>query len=641
MKARMLTVAGAVAVLLLTVVVRIVQLTFTESPALAEKARDQHVGRLAVRAQRGLIVDRRGETMASSVECPSVFAHPARIPDPAAVRGPLAAALSLDPSAVAAKLASRSTFVWLKRTVTPREREAIQKLGLDAVGQVTEARRFYPHQRTAAHVLGFTDVDLKGIAGVEVRYDRELRGRPRQVDIERDARGRVMFVDGIDDATAFNGATVELTIDMGLQTVAERALERQVRATGARAGTVIVLDPWTGEVLALANVPTFDPNDHTLGSPLAWRNRAISDVYEPGSTFKALLAAAALDYGVARPDEMIFCENGALTVGGRTIHDHGRHGWLTVNEVIKVSSNIGAAKIAERLGRERYGEFLGRFDFPRPSGIDLPGEAGGLLRPASSWKPIELTTVAFGQGVAVTPLQLARAFAAIANGGLLMKPYVGRRAVAPDGRILWERGPTVVRRVMSPETARAVAGMLEGVTQDGGTGTRARVPGLRVAGKTGTAQKVDPGTGHYSPDARIASFVGFLPVEAPRLVILALLDEPRTASYGGTVAAPVFQEIAAAGMSQLGIPGALTPGEWREVRADRPAPAVPPSTASGVPSFIGESLLSAVARARELGWMVEVNGTGYVISQVPPPGAAAAPGKALVLGLSPSSDPLS
>jgi cell division protein FtsI (penicillin-binding protein 3) len=641
MRVRIIAVTSGVAMLLAMVTVRIVHLTLAQSPDLTRRARVQQRGRVDLIAHRGAILDRHGETLASSVECPSIYVRPRRLREGGAARHALAAALGLSPRAVASKLASESPFVWLKRAATPRERDAALALGLDGLGEVTEARRFYPHGTTAAHVLGSAGVDLQGLEGVELRYDRELRAPPRTMEIERDALGRAILSDGGADLRGLAGATVQLTIDAGLQTIAERALERAVRDARAAAGTAVVLDPWTGEVLALANVPTFDPNDHAAAPAAARRNRAVTDMYEPGSTFKAFLAAAALEYGVARPDELVFCEHGRLRVGGRTIRDHHGHGWLSLAEIIQVSSNIGAAKIGERLGRDRYHEHLASLGFGRPTGIDLPGETGGLLRPRASWTRIDLATASFGQGVAVTPIQMARAFAAIANGGLLVEPYVATRAVGAGGELVWERRPTVVRRVMRPETARAVTAMLERVVEEGGTGTRARIEGVRVAGKTGTAQKVEPGTGRYSPHGRIASFIGFLPADAPRLVILALVDEPRTSTYGGIVAAPVFRAIASEAIARLGV-GLPQAPDWQQAAFPEAGLVRAAAAPTGVPSFLGLSMRAALARARELGWVVaEVNGTGYVTSQVPPPGAAAAPGKALVLNLTPADDVLS
>jgi cell division protein FtsI (penicillin-binding protein 3) len=635
----MLAVGGGIAVLLALVAVRLVQFTLTESPDLARRARRQHHEEIHIAAHRGAILDRHGETLATSIERPSLYVRPRRVAaaDHRRAQAVLSAALDLPPSAVGTKLASTAGFVWLKRAVTPREQAAVQALGLPGVGEVTEARRFYPHGSAGAQVLGFAGVDLRGLEGIERVYERDLRASTRTLEIERDALGREILTDGMDDPRALDGATVQLTLDVGLQTIAERALAEGVGAAQAAAGTAMVMDPWTGEVLALANVPTFDPNDRGAVPPANRRNRAINDFYEPGSTFKAILAAGALEHGVVRPDEMIFCENGAMPVGKWVIHDHHRYGWLSMTETIAVSSNIAAAKIGERLGRERFHAFLADFGFGAPTGIDLPAEVGGMLRPVGGWSRINLITTSFGQGIAVTPLQMARAFAAIANGGMLMQPYVGLRATSATGEPLWEHRPTAIRRVMKPETARMVTAMLERVVEEGGTGTKAGIAGVRVAGKTGTSQKVEPGTGRYSPHARIASFVGFLPADAPRLVIMVVVDEPRTSKYGGMVAAPIFQAIGAAALERLGIvpaPAADLLQAAAAGAAEPEAPAVP----LGVPSFLGLSKRMAVERARDLGWMVHVTGEGYVQSQTPAPGAAAAPGKELMLSLAPSSD---
>ena len=638
MKARILAVGGGIAVLLLMVAMRIVQFTLTDSPDLARLARRQHHEQIHIAAHRGAILDRHGETLASSVERPSLYVRPRQVStsDRGRAQASLSAALGLLPRAVAAKLASESNFVWLKRAVTPREQAAVHGLAISGLGEVTEARRFYPHGAAAAQVLGFAGVDLRGIEGIERVYEQDLGALTRTLEIERDALGREILIDGMDDPRVLDGATVQLTLDVGLQTIAERALEQGVRDAQAAAGTAIVLDPWSGEVLAIANVPTFDPNDRGTIPPAHRRNHAINDFYEPGSTFKAILAAAALEHGVVRPDEMVFCENGAMPIGKWIIHDHSRHGWLSVSEAIAVSSNIAAAKIGERLGRDRFHAFLTALGFGKPTGVDLPAEVGGMMRPLADWSRINLMTTSFGQGIAVTALQMARAFAAIANGGQLVQPYVGMRATSASGEELWGHQPNVIRRVMKPETARMVTAMLEQVVEEGGTGTKAQIAGVRVAGKTGTSQKVEPGTGRYSQDARVASFVGFLPADAPRLVIMVMVDEPQTSKYGGMVAAPIFQAIGAAAMERMGI----IPSEPRRLLeaavtiVEPEAPAVP----LGVPSFLGLSKRLAVERARSLGWMVQVTGEGYVQSQMPAPGAEAAPGKELVLSLAPSSD---
>ncbi len=640
MRARIVAIAGGIAVLLVMVAVRVVQLTVNEGADLTDLARQQHQEQIHVAAQRGAILDRRGDTLASSVERPSIFVRPRRVTDPVRAQQGLPAALDLRPATVAAKLSSPAPFVWVKRAVTPSELDAVQTLGIDGIGEVTEARRFYPHGSAAAQILGSAGTDMKGLDGVELYYERDLRPLPRTLSIERDARGREIRTEGVEDPRVLDGATVQLTLDTDLQILTEHALEQGVREAGARAGTAIVLDPWTGEVLALANSPTFNPNERSTVNVSRRRNPAVSDFYEPGSTFKAFVVAAAIEHGLVRPDEMLFCEHGKMPVGKWVIHDHDPYGWLSVTEVIQFSSNIGAAKIGERLGSTRLHAFLSALGLGRPTGVDLPAEAGGILRPVGALSRIALMTTSFGQGVAVTPIQMAQAYAAIANGGLLIKPYVGMRAVSADGHTLWERQPTVVRRVMRPETARTVTAMLEKVTENGGTGTRARLDGVRIAGKTGTAQKVEPGSGRYSRTGRIASFVGFLPAEAPRFVILVLVDEPTTASYGGIVAAPIFRTIAAGAMQRAGMAPCEPPSGLQTAAIEAPPASGPEPFFEGVPSFLGMSKRAALARARDLGWLVQVDGEGYVAEQVPPPGAAAAPGKWLVLSLRPTGDVL-
>ncbi len=445
--------------------------------------------------------------------------------------------------------------------------------------------------------------------------------------VGHDARGRQFVLGEEWGSLPRAGAQIELTIDAALQRVAEAELERAVREQEAKAGTLIALDPQTGEVLAMATVPRFDPNRVASSKAEQWRNRTVTDVFEPGSTFKAMLASAALGAGVVRPEDRISCENGSYEVGRRVIRDSHPHGVLTFADVIAQSSNIGSAKVAERLGAERFNAVLEAFGFGRPTGIDLPGEASGLLRPVKRWGRIHLVTTAFGQGIAVTPLQLTRAFAAIANGGKLMRPYVVRRVADASGAVRLVRHPEVETEVISPAVAHAVTELLVGVTETG-TGKQARISGFRVAGKTGTAQKVDPKSGHYSARDRMSSFVGYVPAEDPALVILVVIDTPRKATYGGVVAAPVFRAVAEYGLTRRGVlPRAAAPADdgiaaeaaalLQSVSATEPEIAAP----GGIPSFLGLSMREALVRAHTEGWQVQLQGSGYVVRQDPPVGA--------------------
>ncbi|HZP42702.1 MAG TPA: penicillin-binding transpeptidase domain-containing protein [Candidatus Binatia bacterium] len=650
---RMGVVAGVFAGLFALLVVRAVDLAVLRGPALARLAAMQHRQRIELMPHRGPIVDRNGESLALSVDVPSVYLRPREFRGQEARIPALAAALHVPARAVRAKIDRGQPFVWLARHVLPREAEAVERLALRGVYTVAEARRFYPHGSLAAHVLGFVGVDSQGLEGIESRLDRVIRGEPQYLHVDRDARGREISTNGV-QAPPAQGERVELTIDAAIQDATEKELAAGVAAAKAVAGAAVVLDPRTGEVLALANYPTYNPNEaadpRTVARDPQWharvRNRAISDFYEPGSTFKAILAAAAIEEKIVTPSEMFNCENGRFQVGKWTIHDSHPHGWLSFAEVIQYSSNIGAAKVGERLGRERYYRYLRSFGFGEKTGIELRGETPGLLHPAETWARIDLATHSFGQGVSVTPIQMAAAFAAIANGGQLMRPYLVRRIVAPTGEVTLENEPVLVRRVVSPRTAAIVTELLRRVVEEkGGTGSKARVEDFPVAGKTGTAQKVNAHTGGYS-SKRIGSFVGFVPADDPRLVILVMIDEPTTSSYGGIVAAPVFRGIAVAGLKHLGVEPATPAVQLvdavppAERRAPAPAAAAPASAEplpdpNGTPSFLGLSLREALLRAQTSGWDVEVTGTGYVAQQVPPPGTPLAADRRLALRLAP------
>jgi len=608
---------------------RAFQLCVVEGSSLRELASRQHRQRLALPPERGPIVDRHGELLAFTIESAAVYLRP-QVLDPERDAVPaLARTLGLSPAAVAEKIRAPERFVWLLRSATPEQASAVAELSLPGVGSEPTRRRYYPRGELAGQVIGFAGIDSQGLEGVELRYDRDLHGTVESMRVERDARGRRMMTEGAWQPSPRQGARIELTLDAKLQQIAQTELQAAVVARRAAAGVAVVMDPSTGEILALANVPTFDPN-HVNGATSAhWRNRVIADAYEPGSTFKGILAAAALEAGVVRADDNIYCENGRYAVGRRVVHDHDPYGWLNFSDVIKHSSNIGAGKVGERLGAERLAKAVKEFGFGEITGIDLPGEIPGLVRPAQKWGRINIVTTSFGQGIAVTPLQLLRAYGAIANGGRLMRPYVVRRVIAPDGSVVREDKPEVVGQPISPQTAALVTSMLQGVV-DGGTGSQARIDGVSVAGKTGTAQKVEHG--RYSLRDRMSSFIGFVPADAPRFVILVVIDSPRTATYGGIVAAPVFRQIAEYGLDRLGLRMASAPllapevtgGNLQQVNwnvaADR-----------GMPSFIGLSMRQALVQAARAGWEVEMQGSGFVVSQDPAPGAQTAKSRKLEL----------
>lgn len=633
MNERLLVVGGAIGVGLMLVFLRLVQLTVIQGEELTRQAAIQHQRRLVLAPRRGEIADRNGEPLALSFPAESLFVRTKQLPPDVEKKIPaLASALRLTPQEVQKALRSSSRFVWLKRQASPEEAARVRALGISGIDSVEEDRRFYPQGHLAAPLLGFTDVDAKGLEGIERTYDQYLRGEPREFLEERDATGQTFLVqDGVTPPEALN---VRLTLDAGLQYIAEQELLRSVKETRALGGSAVVLDPGTFEVLALAHVPTFDPNAPGDTPAELRRNPALSNCYEPGSTLKVLLAAAALDTHSVRPEEKIFCEYGHYQVGPHIIHDHHPYGSLTFTEILQHSSNIGAAKIGERLGKKTYHKYLRDFGLGQKTGIDLPMESPGILASVDDWARINLVTASFGQGIAVSPVQLTAAFAALANGGNLLKPYIVREIVDVEGRAVKVNTPTHIRQVVKPETAQLLLQLMEKVVEKEGTGWRARIEGVRVAGKTGTSQKIN-GAGGYSARGRIASFIGIVPADQPRFVILVAIDEPKSDVYGGVVAAPVFQAIARQALTRIGIHGENAQIEWASL-ATPSSPerknntAVPARQKMGAPlaeqiahaegtvptpNFMGMSLRTALRTAQLNGLHVTAVGNGYVTGQ--------------------------
>lgn len=534
---------------------RLVQLQMVQGARLQRIAERQQLETIDLEPHRGRVLDRRGRVLAINIETPSIYAVPSAITDRHAFAMTVAPALGMSADDVERRLDAGRQFAWLARKVSPDVAAKAKALDLgDQIGFLTEDRRAYPNGPLAAHLLGFVGIDNQGLSGVELQYDQILRGKAGKAVAAHDGVGRILvdtqqLLQARDD-----GADILLTIDQVIQHLAERELDSAMTRTGARQGSVIVLDVKTGEVLALASRPLFDPNAATLAKPELWLNRPIALAYEPGSTFKVFLAAAALDSGMVSPGEKFFCPGFLLVPGNHIIRDahDRRHGWQTMAGIIKNSCNVGAAQMATRLGKETFYRYIRRFGFGDPVGINLPGEARGIIPPPSAWLGPGLQTIAFGQGVSVTPLQLLAASTALANDGALVRPHVVRAVRDSQGRMTEVIGQEAVRRVIRPQTARAVLRMMIGAVEDG-TGVQARIEGYSVAGKTGTAQKPAPGGG-YDPDRYVASFLGIVPGDDPRLAILVVLDEPRGAYYGGEVAAPVFREVASQTLWYLRIP---------------------------------------------------------------------------------------
>lgn len=532
---------------------RAFQLQVLKRDQLCKLAERQYKKNIPLVPKRGTIYTRGYEELAVTVEVDSTYAEPDSIDTPKLAAKRLAPLLSLSRKELEDQLSSSKSFVWLARKVTPSTIEHVKSLNIRGIGFVKENRRFYPNGELASHVVGFSGIDGTGLGGIELAHDAQIKGKTELVRAERDALGkRTLPMDfGFEDSLA--GNSVVLTIDKTIQYTAEKELEEAVRKSGAKGGTAIVMDPKSGEVLAMANYPQFNPNDLSSCSQVALKNRAIVDTYEPGSTFKVFLLAAALEEGVVRPGDKFYCEQGSMELAGKVIHDTHKHGTLTVREIMKFSSNIGSAKIAAKLGKERFYDYITSFGFGSPTGIELNGEGSGILRSMNTWSKLELANLSFGQGVSVTPLQLTTAFSAIANGGFLMKPYLVKDILDRDGKVIKSNQPQIVKKVISGDTASKVTEMLRDAVAEGGTGTEAALNGYDVAGKTGTAQKVSGGRG-YTENKHVASFIGFVPAESPELVVLVAIDEPEGIQYGGIVAAPAFRAIAETSLRYLNSP---------------------------------------------------------------------------------------
>lgn len=536
---------------------------------------------LRLPAPRGLIVDRRGVELAVTVPAPSVYVVPDDLVDRDATARALARILGHDPEKLTQELRRRQRFTFVKRWATREQADRIRALELPGVGILKEPRRAYPAGALAGQLIGFANIDGEGVRAIEQQEDRALRGRERTVTVERDARGRLLVVDpSLPRDTA--GGDVRLTLDATFQAAAEGALATLVERTGSRGGAVVTLDPKTGDILSLAEYPPTDPNVfRTLDFP-STRSRSFLDAVEPGSTLKAFLVAGALDAGVLDPNEMIDTGEGWLRVPGKTVRDHHPYGVISVPEVLQVSSNVAAVTIGQRLEPRRHYELLRRFGLGRSTGSGFPQESAGILRHYKKWKPVDHATISFGQGVSVTPVQLAAATAALANGGVWQKPRLVDAYRVAGGE--WEETPREVgHRVVRRETAERTLRMMETVVSASGTGRRAALKGLRVAGKTGTAQKFDAEKGRYSRSDYLAWFIGVVPADDPALAIAVLVDEPQGPAHGGgDAAAPLFAQVAAAQLAHLGIvtaPERIRGERFRTLIAEEP-PAPNPAQAA-------------------------------------------------------------
>ncbi len=517
------------------------RLQVSKADLLRNLAEKQRTRVLKLEARRGMILDRSGEQMAASLEVNSIYARPREIKDKKRTAEKIAHLLEIDPKETLSKLREDKAFVWMRRRVSPLMADRVKQADLRGVSAVKEYQRFYPLKSFAAHAMGFAGIDSRGLEGLELYYDGDLKADPIPVTAQSDAMGRPVIFAAIGRNP--KRKDLHLTLDRNIQYVAEKELEEAVSKAKAKDGTVIVMDVDSGEVLALASRPTYNLNVFRKTSAEVRRNRAVADTFEPGSTFKVFLAAAVVDLARVSPSDKFNCQNGIFRYKGAQIHDVVPHKELAFADVIIRSSNIGAVKVSERLTKSEFYRILKGFGFGSSTEVDLPGERHGFLPLPGKWSVLTKANIAFGQGIAVNPLQLTTAFCAAVNGGKLYRPHLMKRIANALGETVRENPPVVVRRVIKPSTSREVVDILRQVVEKG-TGKAAKIPGVYVIGKTGTAQKADP-SGGYSKDKYVSSFLGALMDVKPRLAILVMIDEPAVKHRtGGQVAAPVFRKIA-------------------------------------------------------------------------------------------------
>jgi len=532
------------------VLLRLADIMVLNHERLAHRAKVQQMKGEDIQVMRGIIFDRHGREMAVNLETEALYCDPAEVASAEQSAYTLSGITRQPSKAIFTKLSSEGRFAWVSRKLEPDIARRVKEAKIKGLGFLPDAKRFYPKGYLAAHVLGLVDIDNKGIDGIELKYQGVLTTNGARVFLSRDASGKTLS-QGVD--MEYKGKNLILTLDEGLQYMVENELDKAMDKWRARAAVAVMMDPSTGEILALANRPSFNPNSIAGSNDFERRNRAITDCYEPGSTFKIIVGTAALEEKLVSLDTPFDCSRGLIEIGRRVVHDAHRNGHLTFKEVIQKSSNVGSIMVGLRLGKERIYKYAKAFGFGDKTGVDLPGEASGLIRPPERWSGVSIGSVPIGQEVAVTPLQILRAYSAVANGGFLVRPHVVSRIEDPDGRPVWTFSGDKTR-VISQKTAETFREILKTVTEEGGTAKSASVDGNLVAGKTGTAQMIDPRTKRYSAEKYISSFVGFVPANDPKIAMIVVIYEPKGQIYGGVVAAPVFKQIAENALSYLEVP---------------------------------------------------------------------------------------
>ncbi|MEA1967180.1 MAG: penicillin-binding protein 2 [Thermodesulfobacteriota bacterium] len=532
--------------------VKAVKIQVLESDVLRKKAEKEYTGYREIQGKRGEILDRNMNRLGTTIDAFSVAVSPVKNHNAAKDSRALALILNIDKKKLERKLNSKKNFAWIKKRISPSQADRIRELKIQGLFFKNDVIRFYPNRNLAAQVIGFTGTDGNGLEGLEYQYNDLLKGSDVKVNITKDANGKY-FDNEQRLEKRYSGGSILLTIDSAIQYISESALKDAVLKFRAASGMAIVMKPETGEILAMAHYPEFNPNSFSDFSRKRWRNRAVTDPFEPGSTMKVFVAASAMDQGYCTPKTIFFCENGAYRIGRFTIHDTHKHGWLTLNQIIKFSSNIGAVKISETTGKKVLFNSLSLFGFGKKSDIGCPGESAGTLSSYTRWADIDAGAIAFGQGMSVSALQLITGVSAIANNGVRMKPLLVKEIYAGHGDVIKRFSPVAVTRVVSEESSKKVRRMMRFVVEAEGTGTNAAIPGYSVCGKTGTAQKVAEDGKGYSKKDYTALFVGFAPERKPDLAVLVVIDEPRGNHYGGIVAAPAFKRILAESLHHLNI----------------------------------------------------------------------------------------
>jgi len=634
LRRRVSVTAGVLALWVVGIEARLVYLQVIDKADLVKRAARQQMQTIPLTGKRGDIVDRRGRVLATSVDADTIYAVPSAIEDEAATVAKLCGALGdctkSERQDLVERLKRQRNFAYIRRQVLPEEAARVKALGLDGVEFEKESRRYYPNKELASHLLGFVGLDNKGLGGIESAYDSQIRGKEGKILVHVDSRRHAF---SRFERPPTTGSTIELTIDEYLQHIAERELHAGVVENRALSGTAIIMDPHTGEILAMANEPTFNPNEYRDFSESDRRNRAVQDLYEPGSTFKVVTASAAIEEKVLPIDALIDTNPGSIKIGSRVVTEASHHNYqvLSFADVIVRSSNVGAIKIGFKIGTERLSDYVQRFGFGHQVSPDFPAENTGIVWERTKWTDSALASVSMGYQVGVTPLQMAAAISSVANGGQYVEPRVVRAAYRDNRR--YEVKPKVLRRTISADTAASLTGIMEGVVDRGTAKGFAEIPGYSVAGKTGTANTLV--NGHYS-NSTYASFVGFVPSRDPKITVLVMLNSPKgpAGHFGGPVSGPIFKRIAETALRYLGVAPTIDPAppvlvarhDDQVVESEGPAQESPivnvlvEAPAGTVPDVRGLSARDAMRKLSKAGLSAQMTGDGFVVSQDPAPG---------------------